>query len=33
MTAMRGAAYTALSNLLMISDEDYNRRQRTEIVG
>jgi formiminotetrahydrofolate cyclodeaminase len=33
MTAMRGAAYTALSNLLMISDEDFNRRQRNEIVG
>lgn len=33
MTAMRGAAYTALSNLLMITDEDFNRRQRNEIVG
>ncbi|MGH9752253.1 MAG: glutamate formimidoyltransferase [Blastocatellia bacterium] len=33
VTAMRGAAYTALSNLLMISDEDFNRRQRNEIAG
>jgi glutamate formiminotransferase len=33
MTAMRGASYTALSHLLMISDEDFNRRQRNEIVG
>lgn len=33
MTAMRGAAYTALSNLMMIGDEDFNRRQRDEIVG
>ncbi len=33
MTAMRGAAYAALSSLLMIGDEDFNRRQRNEIVG
>ncbi len=32
MTAMRGAAYNVLSNLLTISDEDFNRRQRTEIT-
>lgn len=32
MTAMRGAAYNVLSNLLTISDEDFNRRQRAEIT-
>jgi glutamate formiminotransferase / formiminotetrahydrofolate cyclodeaminase len=32
MTAMRGAVYTALSNLMMISDEDFNRRQRADIT-
>jgi glutamate formiminotransferase len=32
MTAMRGAAYVLLSNLMTISDEDFNRRQRTEIT-
>src|SRR5262247_4759057 len=32
MTAMRGAAYTALSNLMMISDEDINRLRRDEIT-
>jgi glutamate formiminotransferase/formiminotetrahydrofolate cyclodeaminase len=31
MTAMRGAAYTVLSNLLTIGDEDFNRRQRAEV--
>jgi glutamate formiminotransferase/formiminotetrahydrofolate cyclodeaminase len=31
MSAMRGAAYTVLSNLLTISDEDFNRRQRAEV--
>jgi len=32
MTAMRGAAYNVLSNLLTINDEDFNRRQRAEIT-
>jgi len=32
MTAMRGAAYVLLSNLMTINDEDFNRRQRTEIT-
>ncbi len=32
MTAMRGAAYNALANLLTINDEDFNRRQRAEIT-
>jgi len=32
MTAMRGAAYTALSSLMMISDEDFNRLRRAEIT-
>jgi glutamate formiminotransferase len=32
MTSMRGAAYALLSNLMTISDEDFNRRQRTEIT-
>jgi formiminotetrahydrofolate cyclodeaminase len=32
MTAMRGAAYTLLSDLMTISDEDFNRRQRSEIT-
>jgi formiminotetrahydrofolate cyclodeaminase len=32
MTAMRGAAYTSLSNLMMISDEDFNRLRRAEIT-
>jgi len=32
MTAMRSAAYNVLSNLLTISDEDFNRRQRGEIA-
>ncbi|MGE0130989.1 MAG: glutamate formimidoyltransferase [Blastocatellales bacterium] len=32
MTAMRGAAYNVLSNLLTIGDEDFNRRQRAEIT-
>jgi glutamate formiminotransferase len=32
MTAMRGATYVLLSNLMTISDEDFNRRQRTEIT-
>ncbi len=31
MAAMRGAAYNVLSNLLTISDEDFNGRQRAEI--
>ena len=31
MAAMRGAAYNVLSNLLTISDEDFNNRQRAEI--
>jgi formiminotetrahydrofolate cyclodeaminase len=32
MTAMRGAAYNVLSNLLTISDKDFNQRQRAEIT-
>jgi glutamate formiminotransferase len=32
MTAMRGAAYTLLSDLMTISDEDFSRRQRSEIT-
>ena len=32
MTAMRGAAYNVLANLLTINDEDFNRRQRAEIT-
>ncbi len=32
MTAMRGAAYTSLSSLMMISDEDFNRLRRAEIT-
>jgi glutamate formiminotransferase/formiminotetrahydrofolate cyclodeaminase len=32
MTAMRGAAYTLLSDLMTISDEDFSRRQRTELT-
>ncbi|HEX5086117.1 MAG TPA: cyclodeaminase/cyclohydrolase family protein [Blastocatellia bacterium] len=32
MTAMRGAAYTLLSDLMTLSDEDFSRRQRTEIT-
>jgi len=32
MAAMRGAAYNVLSNLLTISDEDFNFRQRAEIT-
>jgi len=32
MAAMRGAAYNVLSNLLTISDEDFNLRQRSEIT-
>jgi glutamate formiminotransferase len=32
MTAMRGAAYVLLSNLMTINDEDFNRRQRAEIT-
>ncbi len=32
MTSMRGAAYNLLSNLLTISDEDFNSRQRAEIT-
>jgi formiminotetrahydrofolate cyclodeaminase len=32
MTAMRGAAYTSLSNLMMISDEDFTRLRRAEIT-
>ncbi|MGH9768350.1 MAG: glutamate formimidoyltransferase [Blastocatellia bacterium] len=32
MTAMRGAAYNALSNLLTINDDDFNRRQRAEVT-
>ncbi|HKQ72995.1 MAG TPA: glutamate formimidoyltransferase [Blastocatellia bacterium] len=31
MAAMRGAAYNVLSNLLTISDEDFNGRQRAEV--
>jgi len=29
---MRGAAYTVLSSLMMISDEDFNRLRRAEIT-
>jgi len=32
MTAMRGAAYALLSDLMTITDEDFNRRQRAEIT-
>jgi glutamate formiminotransferase len=32
MTAMRGAAYTMLSDLMTISDEDFSHRQRSEIT-
>jgi glutamate formiminotransferase len=32
MSAMRGAAYTLLSDLMTISDEDFGRRQRSEIT-
>jgi glutamate formiminotransferase len=32
MTAMRGAGYVLLSDLMTISDEDFNRRQRSEIT-
>jgi glutamate formiminotransferase / formiminotetrahydrofolate cyclodeaminase len=32
MSAMRGAGYALLSNLMTISDEDFNRRQRVEIT-
>ena len=32
MTSMRGAAYTVLSSLMMISDEDFNRLRRAEIT-
>jgi glutamate formiminotransferase/formiminotetrahydrofolate cyclodeaminase len=32
MTAMRGAAYNVLANLLTINDDDFNRRQRMEIT-
>ncbi|MBO0859321.1 MAG: glutamate formimidoyltransferase [Chloracidobacterium sp.] len=32
MTAMRGAAYALLSDLMTITDEDFNRRQRVEIT-
>jgi glutamate formiminotransferase/formiminotetrahydrofolate cyclodeaminase len=32
MAAMRGAAYNVLSNLLTISDEDFNGRQRAEVT-
>jgi glutamate formiminotransferase/formiminotetrahydrofolate cyclodeaminase len=32
MTAMRGAGYVLLSDLMSVSDEDFNRRQRTEIT-
>jgi len=32
MAAMRGAAYNFLSDLLTISDEDFNGRQRAEIT-
>jgi formiminotetrahydrofolate cyclodeaminase len=32
MTAMRGAVYTSLSNLMMITDEDFNRLRRAEIT-
>ncbi len=32
MTAMRGAAYNVLANLLTINDDDFNRRQRSEIT-
>jgi formiminotetrahydrofolate cyclodeaminase len=32
ITAMRGAAYALLSDLMTITDEDFNRRQRAEIT-
>ncbi len=32
MTAMRGAAYNVLANLLTINDDDFNRRQRAEVT-
>src|SRR5499426_745189 len=32
MTAMRGAVYTSLSNLMIITDEDFNRLRRAEIT-
>ncbi|HEU0184661.1 MAG TPA: glutamate formimidoyltransferase [Blastocatellia bacterium] len=32
MTAMRGAGYVLLSDLMSVSDEDFNRRQRAEIT-
>ena len=32
MTSMRGAAYTVLSSLMMISDEDFTRLRRAEIT-
>ena len=32
MTSMRGAAYTVLSGLMTISDEDFTRLQRAEIT-
>jgi glutamate formiminotransferase/formiminotetrahydrofolate cyclodeaminase len=33
ITAMRGAAYNVLANLLTINDDDFNREQRAEIAS